>query len=39
MHSSRLLRNKVHPNSISSTQDITRKVAIEARQNLELILR
>lgn len=39
MHTLRKLRNKVHPNRISSTQDVTRKEAIEARQNLELILR
>jgi hypothetical protein len=39
MHSLRQLRNKVHPNRISSTQDVTRKEAIEARQNLEIILK
>jgi hypothetical protein len=39
MHSLRQLRNKVHPNRISTTQDVTRKEAIEARQNLELIIR
>ena len=38
MHSIRTLRNKVHPNRISATQDVTRKEAIEARNQLEAIM-
>lgn len=38
MHSIRTLRNKVHPNRISVTQDVTRKEAIEARNYLEVIM-
>lgn len=39
MHSIRLLRNKVHPNRLIETEDICRKEAIEARNNLEIILK
>ena len=39
MHFLRNLRNKVHPNNISATQDVTRKEAIEARNFLEQILK
>lgn len=39
MHFIRQLRNKVHPNQINVTQDITRKEAIEARNNLEKIIK
>lgn len=39
MNELRLLRNKVHPNRISNSQDITRKEAISARNKLELILK
>ncbi|OIN59966.1 hypothetical protein [Arsenicibacter rosenii] len=34
----RNLRNKVHANTISATQDVSRQEAIEARNKLELIL-
>lgn len=39
MHSIRLLRNRVHPNRLIETEDISRKEAIEARNNLEIILK
>ncbi len=39
MHFIRQLRNKVHPNQISATQDISRKEAIEARNYLEVIIK
>jgi hypothetical protein len=39
MHFIRQLRNKVHPNRISLTQDITRQEAIIARNHLEEILK
>lgn len=39
MHSIRVLRNKVHPNKLIETEDITRKEAIDARYNLEIILK
>lgn len=35
----RQFRNKVHPNQISLTQDITRTEAVDARNNLERILK
>lgn len=39
MHFIRRLRNKVHPNQISLSEDITRKEAVEARNKLETIIR
>ena len=39
MHFIRELRNKVHPNRITESQDITRKEAIKARNIMESILR
>lgn len=39
MHFIRLLRNKVHPNRLMNTEDITRREATEARNNLEIILK
>jgi hypothetical protein len=39
MHLLRKLRNKVHPNQISNSQDISRMEAINARNILELILK
>ena len=39
MHFIRQLRNKVHPNQISATQDISVKEAVEARNKLEKILK
>lgn len=39
MHFIRQLRNKVHPNQILATQDISGKEAIEARNKLEKILK
>ena len=39
MHFIQHLRNKVHPNRINETQDITRKEAIEARNKLEIIIK
>jgi|JFJP01.1.fsa_nt_gi hypothetical protein len=38
MHFIRKLRNKVHPNRISATADISRQEAVEARNKLEIIL-
>ena len=38
MHKIRELRNKVHPNKISMSEDITRQEAIDARNLLEEIL-
>ena len=38
MTSIRNLRNKVHPHRISQTQDITRKEAINTRNQLEIII-
>ncbi len=38
MDSIRILRNKVHPEQIHLTQDVTREEAIDARNKLELIL-
>lgn len=39
MHFIRQLRNKVHPNQINLTQDITRKEAVEVRNKLETIMK
>ncbi|KIC61325.1 hypothetical protein [Chryseobacterium taiwanense] len=39
MHFVRELRNKVHPNKIAETEEITRKQAIIARNTLEIILK
>ena len=39
MHWIRKLRNKVHPNMISETEDVSRTDAVAARDHLELILR
>jgi len=39
MHFIRQLRNKVHPNQISATEDISFKEAVQARNKLEKILK
>lgn len=39
MHSIRVLRNKVHPNKLIKTEDISRKEAVQIRNNLEIILK
>lgn len=39
MHFIRELRNKVHPEKIEQTEDVTRQEAISAREHLEVILK